>query len=49
MQQLFLLVNRLLMDDPATRTRGLKVGTYKVVPFTPAAGVLEWVDNTTLL
>lgn len=49
MQQLFGVVNRLLVDDPATRVRRLRVGTYRVVPFTPAAGVLEWVDNTTLL
>jgi ataxia telangiectasia mutated family protein len=49
MQQLFGVVNRLLADDPATRARRLRVGTYRVVPFTPAAGVLEWVDNTTLL
>jgi ataxia telangiectasia mutated family protein len=49
MQQLFELVNRLLLDDLATRERKLRVGTYRVVPLTPAAGVLEWVDNTTLL
>ena len=49
MQQLFGVVNRTLADDPATRARRLRVGTYRVVPFTPAAGVLEWVDNTTLL
>jgi ataxia telangiectasia mutated family protein len=49
MQQLFELVNTLLLDDSATRARRLGVGTYRVVPFTPAAGVLEWVENTTLL
>jgi len=49
MQQLFELVNRLLLDDLATRERKLRVGTYRVVPLTPAAGVLEWVDNTALL
>jgi len=49
MQQLFGVVNRLLADDGATRARRLRVGTYRVVPFTPAAGVLEWVDNTALL
>ena len=49
MQQLFGVVNRLLEANPGTRQRRLRVGTYRVVPFTPAAGVLEWVDNTTLL
>ena len=49
MQQLFELVNRLLLDNGATRERKLRVGTYKVVPFTPAAGVLEWVENSQLL
>ena len=49
MQQLFGVCNRLLVEDQATRVRHLKVGTYRVVPLTPAAGVLEWVDNTTLL
>ena len=49
MQQLFELVNCLLLANLATRERKLRVGTYRVVPLTPAAGVLEWVDNTTLL
>ena len=38
MQQLFGVVNRLLADDGATRARRLRVGTYRVVPFTPARG-----------
>ncbi|OWM90493.1 hypothetical protein CDL15_Pgr014796 [Punica granatum] len=29
-----------------TRRRRLGVRTYKVVPFTPSAGVLEWVNGT---
>eukprot|EP00958_Prasinococcus_capsulatus_P000238 scaffold18_cov401-Prasinococcus_capsulatus_cf.AAC.18 len=49
MQQLFGLVNKLLQQNPRTRTRNLQVGTYKVIPFTPDAGLVEWVDNTTTL
>ncbi|KAG0604904.1 hypothetical protein M758_9G018000 [Ceratodon purpureus] len=46
MEQLFGLVNTLLQDHSDTRKRQLGVRTYKVVPFTPSAGVLEWVDGT---
>ncbi|GLJ18554.1 hypothetical protein SUGI_0330040 [Cryptomeria japonica] len=46
MEQFFGLVNTLLQDHSDTRKRHLKIRTYKVVPFTPSAGVLEWVDGT---
>ncbi|CAM6085267.1 unnamed protein product [Calypogeia fissa] len=46
MEQLFGLVNELLQAHPDTRKRNLSIRTYKVVPFTPSAGVLEWVDGT---
>lgn len=46
MEQLFGLVNTLLQDHPETCKRHLCIRTYKVVPFTPSAGVLEWVDGT---
>jgi ataxia telangiectasia mutated family protein len=46
MEQLFGLVNTLLQDNPETQKRRLGVRTYKVIPFTPSAGVLEWVDGT---
>ena len=48
MQQLFGVVNRLLVDDPAAG-QTIARGYVSRRPFTPAAGVLEWVDNTTLL
>lgn len=47
MQQMFGLVNTLLEENPNTRKRRLKIRTYKVVPLTPSAGLLEWVENTT--
>ena len=46
MEQVFGLLNALLADAPATATRNLSIRTYKVVPFSPAAGLLEWVENT---
>ncbi|KAJ7559328.1 hypothetical protein O6H91_04G079500 [Diphasiastrum complanatum] len=46
MEQLFGLVNKLLQDHPDTKKRELRIRTYKVIPFTPSAGVLEWVDGT---
>lgn len=35
-----------LAQAPPTRARRLRIRTYKVVPLSPAAGVLEWVDGT---
>eukprot|EP00899_Mesostigma_viride_P015595 jgi/Mesvir1/24036/Mv10774-RA.1 len=46
MEQLFGLVNNLLDFDRETRKRCLHIRTYKVIPFTPTAGMLEWVENT---
>lgn len=46
MEQVFGLLNALLADAPATATRNLSIRTYKVVPFSPASGLLEWVENT---
>lgn len=46
MEQFFGLVNMLLQHHPDTHKRRLGIRTYKVVPFTPSAGVLEWVDGT---
>ncbi|GER56832.1 serine/threonine-protein kinase ATM [Striga asiatica] len=43
MEQFFGLVNTFLRD---TWRRRLKIHTYKVVPFTPSAGVQEWVNGT---
>ncbi|KAK3274702.1 hypothetical protein CYMTET_17129 [Cymbomonas tetramitiformis] len=49
MEQLFVLVNHLLRKSPSTRRRGLRMTTYKVIPFTPHTGMLEWVEETTPL
>ncbi|XP_031372225.1 serine/threonine-protein kinase ATM isoform X2 [Punica granatum] len=46
MEQFFGLVNTFLQNHQDTRRRRLGVRTYKVVPFTPSAGVLEWVNGT---
>jgi ataxia telangiectasia mutated family protein len=46
MQQIFQLVNTLLLENPETRRRRLKIRTYKVIPLAPTAGLLEWVENT---
>lgn len=46
MQQFFGLVNSLLAGDPAAARRRLGMVTYKVVPFSPAAGLVQWVEHT---
>ncbi|KAH6798041.1 Serine/Threonine-kinase ATM-like protein [Perilla frutescens var. hirtella] len=46
MEQFFGLVNTFLQNNRDTWRRRLRIRTYKVVPFTPSAGVLEWVDGT---
>ncbi|KAK9828160.1 hypothetical protein WJX74_001187 [Apatococcus lobatus] len=46
MQQFFHLLNSFLQSRPSSRRRCLRIATYKVVPFTPAAGLLEWVEET---
>lgn len=45
-EQAFESVNHFLKEDKQTRQRNLRLRTYKVVPLSPIAGVLEWVDNT---
>jgi serine-protein kinase ATM len=46
MEQVFQMVNTLLQQNPNTRKRRLAIKTYKVVPLSPNAGLLEWVDHT---
>ncbi|XP_078431049.1 serine/Threonine-kinase ATM-like protein isoform X2 [Wolffia australiana] len=46
MEQFFGLVNSFLQGNRGTWKRRLKIRTYKVIPFTPSAGVLEWVNQT---
>ncbi|KAJ1551079.1 hypothetical protein HK096_003276 [Nowakowskiella sp. JEL0078] len=47
--KIFSLVNELLKSSSETRKRKLNIRTYRVVPLSPRAGVLEWVENTTTL
>ncbi|XP_052181201.1 serine/threonine-protein kinase ATM isoform X3 [Diospyros lotus] len=46
MEQFFGLVNTFLRNHRDAWKRRLGIRTYKVVPFTPSAGVLEWVNGT---
>uniref|UniRef100_A0A0E0FF16 Serine/threonine-protein kinase ATM n=1 Tax=Oryza nivara TaxID=4536 RepID=A0A0E0FF16_ORYNI len=46
MEQFFSLVNMFLQNHRDTSERRLRIRTYKVVPFTPSAGVVEWVNGT---
>lgn len=46
MQQFFGLVNSVLVRDAETRRRALGLGTFRVVPFSPAAGVIQWLEDT---
>lgn len=46
MQQFFWLLNQLLQADAGARSRRLSLQTYRVVPFSPAAGLLAWVEDT---
>lgn len=48
-QQFFGLVNTLLKQNMSTNSRNMRIRTYKVIPFSPEAGLLEWVDETILL
>lgn len=45
-EQVFEAVNHFLKENEQTRQRNLRLVTYRVVPLSPAAGVLEWVDKT---
>eukprot|EP00198_Chlamydomonas_reinhardtii_P004334 XP_001693670.1 serine/threonine-protein kinase ATM [Chlamydomonas reinhardtii] len=46
MQQTFALINGLLARDAAAARRRLRIATYRVVPFSPRAGLLQWVEDT---
>ena len=49
MEQVFEQVSSLLKDHRATRQRNLGIRTYKVLPLTSNAGIIEFVPNTTPL
>ena len=46
LSKIFSILNVLLKKDLEARKRNLSIRTYKVVPLSPRAGLLEWVDNT---
>ncbi|KAI9671348.1 MAG: Serine/threonine-protein kinase tel1 [Alyxoria varia] len=46
MEQVFEEVRSLLQRNRATRQRGLRIRTYKVIPLTASAGAIEFVPNT---
>ena len=46
MEQVFAEVSNLLRDHRATRQRQLGIRTYKVLPLTQNAGIIEFVQNT---
>jgi len=46
MEQVFEQVSDLLRTQRATRQRNLRIRTYKVVPLTASAGIIEFVSNT---
>lgn len=45
-QQLFMIMNKILQGDAACRQRQLGVETYLVIPLTGSLGLIQWVDNT---
>lgn len=49
MEQVFGAVSSLLGSQQSTRQRDLHIRTYKVLPLTATAGVIEFVSNTTPL
>ncbi|KUJ09924.1 phosphatidylinositol 3 [Mollisia scopiformis] len=46
MEQVFEQVSELLKANKSTRQRNLHIRTYRVLPLTPTAGVIEFVANT---
>ena len=46
MEQVFEHVSALLQHDRSTRQRNLAIRTYKVMPLTTNAGIIEFVPNT---
>lgn len=46
MQQVFRMVNVWLQHDVEAKKRRLTVQTYRIVPLSQEAGVLEWCQDT---
>ncbi|KAL7034827.1 hypothetical protein ACKWTF_008120 [Chironomus riparius] len=47
MEQIFGVVNKLLLLDKNMQKNNARIRTYKVVPFSRRSGILEWCANTT--
>lgn len=45
-QQLFSVMNEILLEDPNCCKRRLKIKTYQVIPMGSKIGVIEWLQNT---
>jgi len=46
MEQVFEEVSKMLQNHKATRQRDLHIRTYKVLPLSPTAGIIEFVPNS---
>ena len=44
--KIFEILNVLLAKQAKARQRNLNIRIYKVVPLSPKAGVVQWVENT---
>ncbi|KAI8145657.1 hypothetical protein BJV82DRAFT_554475 [Fennellomyces sp. T-0311] len=45
-QQLFVVMNELLQNDPYCARHKVNIRTYKVIPMTTKVGMIEWVPDT---
>ncbi|KEP65657.1 UNVERIFIED_CONTAM: FATC domain-containing protein [Hammondia hammondi] len=48
-QQLFSMLNQVFLEAPSTLEKNFYLRTYVVVPFSPAVGILEWVNDAVTL
>jgi len=46
MEQVFTQVSEILQTDSSTRQRNLQIRTYKIIPLTNMAGIIEFVPNS---
>ena len=49
LSSIFNMVNVLLRKQATSRKRGLCIRTYSIIPLSPRAGVVQWVDGTILI
>ncbi|KAM6458275.1 DNA-dependent protein kinase catalytic subunit isoform 2-T2 [Liasis olivaceus] len=48
-EQLFEVMNNILLRDAACSQRNMQIKTYQVVPMTTRLGLIEWLENTCTL